>query len=284
MEEKYPNGSAKGSPDSTERPPSTTASLDSGKDDEKSNKSGVRKSARGRVPKRKPPSPSPSPPPQRPRSRSKQPPKKTARKEPPKTTGHPEPPKHVLSRPKPRQAYRSKSKLGMKKVKQPRSESSSDEESDSDSSMCLDPVLNAKAGVYAPLLRARQKRYSDCVPVVPLPPRVIGGVCDQRSRTSMCQCKKSNCLKLYCDCFMAGLYCSPSCNCKECKNSTGFPRDRNIAIDAVVMRNPNAFRPRLSSALTASSAQPEKGCKCKKSSCLKKVNNHEYGCSTCCQD
>lgn len=33
-----------------------------------------------------------------------------------------------------------------------------------------------------------------------------------------CNCKKSKCLKLYCDCFAAGLGCTPECNCFECKN------------------------------------------------------------------
>lgn len=34
-----------------------------------------------------------------------------------------------------------------------------------------------------------------------------------------CKCKKSQCLKLYCDCFASNKYCNPSCKCHDCMNS-----------------------------------------------------------------
>ncbi len=43
----------------------------------------------------------------------------------------------------------------------------------------------------------------------------------QSNQTPMrvkCNCKKSKCLKLYCDCFAAGLGCAPDCNCFSCEN------------------------------------------------------------------
>ena len=33
-----------------------------------------------------------------------------------------------------------------------------------------------------------------------------------------CNCKKSKCLKLYCDCFANGGYCGPACSCMNCAN------------------------------------------------------------------
>ena len=33
-----------------------------------------------------------------------------------------------------------------------------------------------------------------------------------------CNCKKSKCLKLYCDCFANGGFCGPSCSCVNCAN------------------------------------------------------------------
>ena len=32
-----------------------------------------------------------------------------------------------------------------------------------------------------------------------------------------CNCRKSKCLKLYCECFAAGLLCN-NCNCNDCQN------------------------------------------------------------------
>jgi hypothetical protein len=34
-----------------------------------------------------------------------------------------------------------------------------------------------------------------------------------------CNCKKSKCLKLYCECFIAGKVCGPDCNCNGCENT-----------------------------------------------------------------
>ena len=33
-----------------------------------------------------------------------------------------------------------------------------------------------------------------------------------------CNCVKSRCLKLYCDCFAQGVYCS-GCSCQDCHNT-----------------------------------------------------------------
>ncbi|GAX21038.1 hypothetical protein FisN_1Lh290 [Fistulifera solaris] len=39
--------------------------------------------------------------------------------------------------------------------------------------------------------------------------------------TSGCRCKRSYCLKKYCDCFVAGQFCGPSCKCVDCQNLAG---------------------------------------------------------------
>ncbi|KAJ1635696.1 hypothetical protein T492DRAFT_625903, partial [Pavlovales sp. CCMP2436] len=36
-----------------------------------------------------------------------------------------------------------------------------------------------------------------------------------------CHCKKSGCLKKYCECFQAGILCSQICKCVECRNFDG---------------------------------------------------------------
>ena len=36
-----------------------------------------------------------------------------------------------------------------------------------------------------------------------------------------CNCKKSFCLKKYCECFQAGIICQDNCRCIDCKNYEG---------------------------------------------------------------
>ena len=34
----------------------------------------------------------------------------------------------------------------------------------------------------------------------------------------MCKCKKTKCVKKYCECFNAGVKCGIECNCTNCQN------------------------------------------------------------------
>jgi len=42
-----------------------------------------------------------------------------------------------------------------------------------------------------------------------------------------CACRKSSCLKKYCECFQAGIFCSSACKCRECRNHD--KADRHLA-------------------------------------------------------
>ncbi|KAL2942568.1 CRC domain-containing protein TSO1, partial [Bienertia sinuspersici] len=60
-----------------------------------------------------------------------------------------------------------------------------------------------------------------------------------------CNCKRSKCLKLYCECFAAGLYCVETCNCQDCFNK---PAHEETVIETrrqIESRNPLAFAPKV---------------------------------------
>ena len=50
-----------------------------------------------------------------------------------------------------------------------------------------------------------------------------------------CNCKKTHCLKKYCECYGSGLKCTIHCRCENCKNADCQSSDKfdkkNISID-----------------------------------------------------
>lgn len=73
-----------------------------------------------------------------------------------------------------------------------------------------------------------------------------------------CSCKKSRCLKLYCECFSKGDYCI-NCKCVNCLNVPEAEEIRKHTIQTLLEKNPRVF--------TMDSTY--KVCKCKKNGCLK---------------
>ncbi len=62
------------------------------------------------------------------------------------------------------------------------------------------------------------------------------------NKTPGCTCKKSKCLKLYCQCFAASAFCNPDiCKCESCKNEVSNEKDIKRARSNVLYRNPRAF-------------------------------------------
>lgn len=70
-------------------------------------------------------------------------------------------------------------------------------------------------------------------------------------KKASCNCKKSRCLKLYCDCFALGETCQ-DCNCVGCANTVDNEDERNQAIVATLDRNPLAFKPKVVNKLSMS--------------------------------
>lgn len=79
-----------------------------------------------------------------------------------------------------------------------------------------------------------------------------------RGSNKGCNCKKSKCLKKYCECFAGQAYCSDDCRCQACCNTVEHEDLRSKAIEEMKRKDSDAFEQKSSS------------CNCKKSKCLKK--------------
>lgn len=79
-----------------------------------------------------------------------------------------------------------------------------------------------------------------------------------------CNCKRSQCLKLYCECFAAGGFCLPSCSCLNCSNTEADAPTVESHRQLILTRNPFAFDEKITG------EAHKKGCRCKRSKCLKK--------------
>jgi len=77
----------------------------------------------------------------------------------------------------------------------------------------------------------------------PIHAKFGGTKIDLKEEARRCNCKRSNCLKLYCNCFSFGDYCR-DCNCIECENKPNNNL-REEAIQSILSKNPNAFNPKV---------------------------------------
>ncbi|XP_022881434.1 uncharacterized protein LOC111398655 [Olea europaea var. sylvestris] len=119
--------------------------------------------------------------------------------------------------------------------------------------------------------------------------------------SKLCNCKKSKCLKLYCDCFAAGIYCEEPCSCQGCYNRPEYEDTVLETRQQIESRNPLAFAPKTvqnfiypsssicgedETQLSKPSIRHKRGCNCKKSMCLKKYcecYQAKVGCSDGCR-
>jgi len=86
------------------------------------------------------------------------------------------------------------------------------------------------------------------------------------SEHKTCNCKKSKCLKLYCECFSMSRYCN-GCKCLDCKNNEPNEKERQKAIANILENRPDAFISRVN---RGKKRRHAKGCNCKRSGCRKK--------------
>ena len=88
---------------------------------------------------------------------------------------------------------------------------------------------------------------------------------EKSKKKYFCNCKKTKCLKLYCECFANGEYCI-DCNCEQCSNVLGNEHEIKKNYNEVKDKNPVALKLNLIS----KNNETLVGCNCTKSNCLKK--------------
>lgn len=94
---------------------------------------------------------------------------------------------------------------------------------------------------------------------------------DSKKKKTGCTCKKTKCLKMYCECFALGKVCTPECACYSCCNTEGHK-------DQIEKARNNAK--------CKSSRKNTQGCTCKKSQCQKKYCecfNAGLACTDACR-
>ncbi len=92
------------------------------------------------------------------------------------------------------------------------------------------------------------------------PPNGYSGYNGVGANFLTCRCTKTQCLKLYCDCFQAGKTCREYCECSECKNTleeSGPSGVRTRVIREILNRRPDAFQRKVKDPLVS--------CACKSS-------------------
>eukprot|EP00826_Nyctotherus_ovalis_P015538 TRINITY_DN14429_c0_g1_i30.p1 TRINITY_DN14429_c0_g1~~TRINITY_DN14429_c0_g1_i30.p1 ORF type:complete len:310 (-),score=80.20 TRINITY_DN14429_c0_g1_i30:201-1130(-) len=85
-----------------------------------------------------------------------------------------------------------------------------------------------------------------------------------------CNCKRTMCLKLYCECFANNQYCQ-DCNCVDCHNLLPFEHERLKSFAQIAKNNPAGLNRRIGMAerLEESKTKLGAGCNCTKSKCRK---------------
>lgn len=84
-----------------------------------------------------------------------------------------------------------------------------------------------------------------------------------------CNCRKSKCLKLYCECFSRGNFCKKECKCEDCHNKAELKDVRDLIVQETMEKNSLAFRPKFKTYNKQNTNIHARGCTCRRTECIK---------------
>lgn len=89
-----------------------------------------------------------------------------------------------------------------------------------------------------------------------------------RIASKRCRCRRSRCLKKYCDCFAAGSFCGPECECEGCGNHQDNQEQVERARQSASQRSSTSGE--ALNGEPSASERSSRGCRCKRTGCLKR--------------
>ena len=106
-----------------------------------------------------------------------------------------------------------------------------------------------------------------------------------KSKDQTCNCKKTKCLKLYCNCFLKKAFCTEKCKCKGCFNISKHKELRDLIIKQTIEKNPLSFTSKYKTIEGKNKKLNSRGCNCQKTKCQKNYCDcfsQGIGCSEIC--
>lgn len=83
---------------------------------------------------------------------------------------------------------------------------------------------------------------------------------------SPCNCRKTSCQQMYCECLARGRLCNEACRCEDCKNTSPNPK-----LERVIQNiQKQAYNKEATQRVRFRSDRFNGGCTCKRSKCIKK--------------